>query len=493
MDFCGICREESCDFETRCSHHFHKTCLSQWYEKTECCPFCRSPVTCHQKLENLIKAIENVRIEVEGLGLKELTEFLKNYLIEKNKMENDLTLMVLDALKEKSWDVNTIYGEEGKTMLMYASIKGNTHVIRELVRMGANLKCCDENDYDALCHAIENSQVEAAELLIDLGANLQKKENSHMMIACRIGSVEIIKKLLENRAYMNELSTGFCMSPLHMACFSGHFEVAKMIVSKTGIDVRVENSLCPTYLNLVVAHQYKEFVEWLIGLGVDVNVRDICGYPPLSLAGASGNLVIARILLDSGANVNLKDTSPNRATPFLDSCKLGSFEMFKLLLAAGGDVKARNGEGETGLFLAVQRNDPEIVSVLLKNPDVDLNAFCHSGFTPLHAAVTLNYPQLVQMLLEAGADPDAKTSKQKASPFMVAVVSGNRRIMRIFARHLAMACFKSKYMESSDGDSEEVDDFETDYEDSDFSDYADESSSESDGYLDFDANDIILD
>ncbi|MFL6717540.1 MAG: ankyrin repeat domain-containing protein, partial [Burkholderiaceae bacterium] len=51
------------------------------------------------------------------------------------------------------------------------------------------------------------------------------------------------------------------------------------------------------------------------------------------------------------------------------------------------DVHARNENGDTGLHLAVQEGDPDIVRLLLSSARIDLNARNARGYTALHLAV----------------------------------------------------------------------------------------------------------
>jgi ankyrin repeat protein len=87
---------------------------------------------------------------------------------------------------------------------------------------------------------------------------------------------------------------------------------------------------------------------------------------------------------------------------------------FALVLAADGHLEQVHallaaGAQPTGmpLLMAIQCDEPEIVAVLLAAGADPNYALPPSDTTPLIRAVTAAYPAIVQLLLAAGADPNA--------------------------------------------------------------------------------------
>jgi ankyrin repeat protein len=99
----------------------------------------------------------------------------------------------------------------------------------------------------------------------------------------------------------------------------------------------------------------------------------------------------------------------------------GHRAIVEFLLENGADVKtaARNAQKVTALHGAVARRDVEIVKMLLE-AGADPNARQERGFAPLHDAAANGHAALVELLLKHGARADAKTDDGKTAGDMAA-------------------------------------------------------------------------
>ena len=78
-------------------------------------------------------------------------------------------------------------------------------------------------------------------------------------------------------------------------------------------------------------------------------------------------------------------------------------DCIRALLAAGADANADDGCGSTALHLAVERNAPAIVQLLIEH-GAQLNPLNEHGWTPLRCAAQEGREECVRLLLAAGAD-----------------------------------------------------------------------------------------
>ena len=74
----------------------------------------------------------------------------------------------------------------------------------------------------------------------------------------------------------------------------------------------------------------------------------------------------------------------------------------------GADVNARDNYAQTPLYEAVQLGHKDVAALLIQNgADVNAKTY-HDGPTPLHWAAYLGHKDLVALLMENGADVNAK-------------------------------------------------------------------------------------
>ena len=81
--------------------------------------------------------------------------------------------------------------------------------------------------------------------------------------------------------------------------------------------------------------------------------------------------------------------------------------------------------GHTSLHLAVLRNNPQLLEILLKNrADPHLNN--SAGFSPLHIAVQLNLPNCLETLISRGAaDAELRDSAGRTSAWWAQALHAN--------------------------------------------------------------------
>jgi ankyrin repeat protein len=96
-------------------------------------------------------------------------------------------------------------------------------------------------------------------------------------------------------------------------------------------------------------------------------------------------------------------TTLKKWTALHQCVRLSNTEMMKILLDLGANVEIKDADGETPVFVASSSKDPELVRLLLKagaNPNVKAK----DGRSALMMATRDGYHQVVKYLLEAGAD-----------------------------------------------------------------------------------------
>jgi len=96
-------------------------------------------------------------------------------------------------------------------------------------------------------------------------------------------------------------------TPLGLACYFGHFEVARYLVLK-GADVNLpSNNGFKVYpIHSAAAGNYTDIARMLIENNAQVNVRQQAGVTPLHSAAQNGNIDLLILLLEHGADINIR-------------------------------------------------------------------------------------------------------------------------------------------------------------------------------------------
>jgi cytohesin len=193
---------------------------------------------------------------------------------------------------------------------------------------------------------------------------------------------------------------------IHSAVGGGDVEAVKEFLA-AGADVNAKAEFGETPLHTAVSNDHKEIIELLIKEGADVNavaMDDVFSdQTPLDAANKYNQGAVAVLLRKYGGKTCVE------LEALIDSAKKGDIEGIKQHLAAGGDVSFRNKNGDTMLNYAAYLGHKEIVELLVEN-GAEVNAKGLADWTPLHLAAYNNNEQIVQLLIAKGAEMNPYTS-----------------------------------------------------------------------------------
>lgn len=168
---------------------------------------------------------------------------------------------------------------------------------------------------------------------------------------------------------------------------------------KEGAEVNIPGDLYydPPLYNAADRHQY-DMCKLLIDSGADVNIKDKIGVSVIEHLAIIGGEKEALLLIASGAAFD----APNRHgdTPLIRAIIDGQPQMAKLFLAAGANPNVKNSENSTPLHYAVRQGDVDTFKKLI-DLGADIEAKNNKGITPMQVFEQYpkftSYPVFLQM------------------------------------------------------------------------------------------------
>ncbi len=237
-----------------------------------------------------------------------------------------------------------------------------------------------------------------------INATLQG-EDPLLVTAVRSGWMSATKLLLENGAILNPESPRR-LTPLTAAAAGGNKGIVELLLSK-GANINALDGVhgwAP--LHYAVYYGLRTLAETLLGHGADVDVRSDDGNRPLHLAVDKGFTSLVELLLAHKADIN----APGKGgeTPLFEAIQGNRVEMVQFLISNKANVNFKTESGETPLLCAAGTKNINIAilkALLDSGADVEASA---GGHHPLDLAINRGRADLVELLLQKNADPNAR-------------------------------------------------------------------------------------
>ena len=342
--------------------------------------------------------------------------------------------------------------KSGETVLMMAARSGNLDAVKALLAQGAKHDARERRGQTALMWAAAEGHAAVVRALIDAGADVNARLDSGFtpfFFAVREGHIDAVREFLKAGVDVNatllrpERQPGQPVtnitykpvakgtSPLLMAVQNGHFELAIALVDAGADPNDRRTGFTPLHT-----------LSWVR----KPDSSDVSDPAPIG-SGRLTSLEFVREIVKRGANVNLRldkgtPKVPNTssrvgaegATAFLLAADRSDVGLMRLLLELGADPLMPNFNNSTPLMLAAGLESTEPLEEAGEEPEAleavkmllelgaDINAVDNNGDTAMHGAAYAQYPLVVKLLAERGADPKIwnQRNKQGVTPLFAA-------------------------------------------------------------------------
>jgi len=291
----------------------------------------------------------------------------------------------------------------GYTLLYVAALYGQKpEVVKFLLEKGADpmIRCNSETIIDSLkqntsCSPEIREIIEIVEKAIS--DEMDKQEINRIYNLAKMGDQESISALKANINQQNDY--GF--TALHLAAQENNVEMIELLI-KFGSNPHLMNKYNQIPLCTAVNENNTDSALILIP-HTNLGIPSIQTNSVLHLATKKGNVVIAKALIDAGADIKKVDSL---GTPLSIAASGGHKDIVELLIRHGADLNQLNGLGETSLYAAAcyQKNVEAVRFLLEKGADPSIE--CH-GTSLLDALKTqykypsLDYKTVVELIEKA--------------------------------------------------------------------------------------------
>ena len=232
-------------------------------------------------------------------------------------------------------------------------------------------------------------------------------------LAARYGRTEALALLCRKSLDMGLISAkSYAESTaLHLACSGGHTRIVTELI-EFGADLNVTDSNGSTPIAEAAKRGFKAGVRLLFNEGASLLPVEN-GSSPLYEAVMAGNEDLVDELLDMGRTSGQADLrgilDHRRRFPAMWAAGIGHRSLFERLLDDDSQLTINDADGKSALHHAAQGRNPEIVAALLRQGWLvsHVNTPDSSGRTPLQLAAQAGAVQVVNTLLQHGADLEA--------------------------------------------------------------------------------------
>ena len=350
-----------------------------------------------------------------------------------------------------------------------AAKRGDLEEIRNLLRDGADVNAAQGDGMTALHWAADRGDRAMTEVLVYAGAEVEAAtrigQYRPLHIAARNGRTEVVAALLEAGAQVDAVTNPSGSTPLHLAALSGSGDVVRTLLA-AGADVNArEAEWQQTPLIFAASFNRLDAVDALLEGGADPNLAaesmDLQAIGRLDAEAERRRTEVLNAFTNEGewaptssqvqAAVRaarqayegeapaaresrrsrfreVRIRSKGGLTPLLHAARQGHLEVMEKLLDGGADIdQVGGGDGTSPLLIAAINGQFDAAMLLLeRGADPNIGSSLN-GATPLFAVINsewqprTRYPQpqereqqqaayldVVEALLRAGADPDAR-------------------------------------------------------------------------------------
>lgn len=308
-------------------------------------------------------------------------------------------LAAVQALINKGADMK-LNTPDGKNALHLAAARGNFDIVKALVDAGADKTSKTSNSKTAL-ELTQDTRI--INFLGGVAPNVPTVEDSLVQVIETAGYQFLADKLRRQDQDIDSTDpTEDHTTALQQAARLGNNDAVKMLLAH-GADIHLPDSSFQTALHKAAEAGHLEVVKTLLAHGATIDLADNDGCTPLLLAGFAGKRDVVKVLVeDYGANINAK--SHSGGTLLHRAAETNNLSLLQYLLSKKALVNLRGRNRQTPLYVAAAHGYEQVVQALIQEgADVNALGMTSPDIYTLSVAINNKHIGVVKRLLQAGA------------------------------------------------------------------------------------------
>ncbi|TIA28701.1 purine and uridine phosphorylase [Aureobasidium pullulans] len=313
------------------------------------------------------------------------------------------------------------------TALQSAAANGHIATAANLLEHGAHVNAFGRWG-TALASAVRlPGNIEMVQMLLNNGAGVESQDGygrTALQLAASCGSCDIMLELLERRADVN--ARGTSGTALTQAAKGGHIAAVEMLLAR-GADINAQGT-DGTALTQAAMGGHTAAVEMLLECGAELDIEEGTAFTALQAAAFHGHKDVVQRLLISKADANASCSRGSVLSLAIAYCEepalhyLSCYEIDKPLSV---------NMMEHGRFHTRSRNEV-VFSFVTTLYSVDASTtWTKELYEEVGLAVEKNRNNIVQLLLENGANINGSDSCVSPTPLQMAILGGNTSLVKI--------------------------------------------------------------
>jgi len=366
--------------------------------------------------------------------------------------------MIPILLHRPGLDVNLQSGSYSSTALTLAASSGDAHIVRQILAH-PDIEVNKKNRWNtALTEGARDGSRSVVEALLDHGADPEIQEGidspsgTPLNRAIDYGYVSVVRLLLQRGANPKVLDA-YKRTVIHSAAVNGRDDVLRVLFEQsTCADVNAQGNNGRTALHDAAYFNFCSTINILFENGARTDIHDDMNRSPLGVAKDNNNLDALSLLQKLRKEESHRDESigrlkhtntsiDNKEAEFLKATKLGMIETVQSFIKLSRtdptiDLDLVDLDRHSALHLAVQGAHTQILQLLV-DAGANVNTLDRLERTPLHwCALDQNY-SAAECLLDEGADVELKDHYEETA-LHIALSNPNSALTVLLLEHGAI-------------------------------------------------------